>query len=861
MAKKKRKSAKRPSKVKADTKTEQPAEKLSDADTPVLGHREGDEPLLIKPYLPFLLLLAVIVVWLSPIIFAGRRPIGGEITSVYLPIMSQYDRAIGEGRLLLWNENSDFGVPEFAEGQIGGLYPIHLLLYGLFDTRSALGASMVFHFVLASWFAYLCARGFGSSRAAAMLTGLVFVGQGFFISRMDQPWSYTTGCWLPLAVLAAWSWLRDGKFVWLLSLTLILGVQLLAGHFQIAFFTAVVIVLLGFSCVIVETKEKRLVTLGRSALLPLAVFASLAVAAIQLVPTAELIVQSDTRGRGYTFLSSFATPPLHLVNYIAPTFLHQDPLWDAVAWVPWQSSADECLHYVGLIPLGLAIWSLNSIRTERFVRLWCILLLIRLGFCLGPYMPGYRWLIELPGFGWFPATTRWSIVCGLSLALLAGWGIDHIDLKTFNNWFPKFGLVVVIILGMGIGFIVTAASSTHRYNQSPNQYRGLHRTLEFLNKGYTIKQLQTVTPANQLGKMLRSELMLPIANLTLLVLAAFLAHRLFADRQRFVIVLLVWSFVDLSIILFLLRSVQFDDGKSLVQSSTVLAEIADRESSRIVGITGNLPMTINATPLVGPTTPDMEHYWDEQFRSESMEFWPGSLSTIPPIGRWADWGTRLGREAREGVSTDELEFFRLANIRALVCGYGSKTPPPDSEVKMTKELADHWMDEQIFGSGIEQLAIDSSWTFWEPQPDVTVARAWTFPVDNPPKPGTDPRHLSRPPPARRKMLDDAQPIEDIVDSGHQLRISGTSALSSVLVVSDLNYPGWDAMLTQGEISERVKIEQAFGRWRAVSIPNAGPFEVTFTYRPKSFQVGRNITVGAILLCLTCFAAAMLSRKK
>ena len=44
---------------------------------------------------------------------------------------------------------------------------------------------------------------------------------------------------------------------------------------------------------------------------------------------------------------------------------------------------------------------------------------------LGPYVPGFRYLIMVPGFSFFRAPSRWSVATALALALLAGKGFDR----------------------------------------------------------------------------------------------------------------------------------------------------------------------------------------------------------------------------------------------------------------------------------------------------------------------------------------------------------------------------------------------------------------------------------------------------
>ncbi len=355
--------------------------------------------------------------------------------------------------------------------------------------------------------------------------------------------------------------------------------------------------------------------------------------------------------------------------------------------------------------------------------------------------------------------------------------------------------------------------------------------------------------------MLCNELWLPVLNLGLLALVALYVKRLVSNRKQFVVVLLIWTLIDLSITGLLLRRVTYVSRTNLTDSSPVLASLSEYNSERVVGLTSNLPMAVGTSPLAGAGTPDVRAYWNEEFRSEAMELWPG-LPTVPPLARWGDWGSRLGREAREGVSADDVEFFRLGGIRALICGLGSNMPPPDGPLELKQSIQDPWLMEQQFGPGVFKMAQPPAgeWTFWEPPGESQSTRAWAFPVDAPPLPGTDPRALNRPPPARRKMLETAEQINNVIDSGDRVVIRGTVKSPSVLVFSDSHYPGWHATLHQaGKQQPDVTIERAFGRWRAVFIPQSGEFELEFECKPESVEIGRTISVCTLLLWILCFA--------
>ena len=128
--------------------------------------------------------------------------------------------------------------------------------------------------------------------------------------------------------------------------------------------------------------------------------------------------------RDFEYLSGFASTPFHLVNFVAPGFFHRSPFWRPVVWDPFHTSPEELLAYVGLVPLFLAGMALvREWRRDAAVRLLAILFIATLVLSLGPYVPGFRHLIKLPGFSFFRAPSRWMLGHVAGAGLAGGQGI------------------------------------------------------------------------------------------------------------------------------------------------------------------------------------------------------------------------------------------------------------------------------------------------------------------------------------------------------------------------------------------------------------------------------------------------------
>ena len=359
--------------------------------------------------------------------------VGGDVTRFFMGLMAVLGTSLRSGAIPVWNDLWGYGFPGLAESQMGVYYPPHLLLYGLFRVETAYVVSLVGHTFWGGLGAFWASRKFGISSTGSLLAAFSWSAGGVFVIHMSHPWGYSAGAWMPWAWGLAWSILHDEvpslrRSVFLLSLVLVL--QLLPGHFQIAFMTQVGIALMltwqawdrfRFPRSEAATKSRPWKSI---AIVILALVAAFPLAAIQLWPTARLARLADQQ-RDLNYLAGFAATPFHLVSYVAPGLFHYAPSWRPLVWDPFITSPEEHLAYVGLVPLFLAITAmLRERKGDAGVRALTLLAVVSLILSLGPNVPGFATLIKIPGFSFFRAPARWGLPVSLALALLAGKGFD-----------------------------------------------------------------------------------------------------------------------------------------------------------------------------------------------------------------------------------------------------------------------------------------------------------------------------------------------------------------------------------------------------------------------------------------------------
>lgn len=391
-------------------------------------------------------MVVAVLGWLWPVGVGGQIPVGGDATQFSMGLMAFLRSSLVAARWPLWNDLWGFGFPALAESQMGVYYPPHWG-YALISTETAYAASLLAHFVWGALGAAWMARRFGVSEIGSALSGFAWATSGFFLIHLPHQWAYTVGAWMPWAWGLAWQTVRANRNPLrpAARLAAVLAVQILPGHFQMAFVTEVGVAALALAGA-GRGRFLGMVAVG------LALGAMLPLAAAQLVPT-EALARLSGGNRGFEYLSGFAASPVHLVSYVAPGLFHRSPLWRPLAWDLFHTSPEEYLGYVGLVPLLLAARSVAAGgRSRPEVRALFLVGLLTLILSLGPYFPGFRWLITLPGFSFFRAPARWSLGTSLALAVLAGFELDSVRRV---GWTRRavlgFALASVLVVGLVVG--------------------------------------------------------------------------------------------------------------------------------------------------------------------------------------------------------------------------------------------------------------------------------------------------------------------------------------------------------------------------------------------------------------------------
>ncbi|WP_146504087.1 YfhO family protein [Rubinisphaera italica] len=409
--------------------------------------------------------------WLD--LWLGGGLIGGDVYTYYFPQKTFYAEALKQGHIPLWNSLVGHGYPLVAESQTGVFYPFNLLFYRFLNVNTAYNVNHLFHYVLAFCATVWLARDLGISLFGALLSGLVFV-YGWFAPRCCLEWAILTGAWLPLALAMFNRYFRTRNFLWLWGLSGILCLQLLPGHFHLAFITLICLTLWSLCEWISELRSKKTPELTESEpdepsvsrfasstaqtlIFPaLAISVGILLASLQLLPTWSLKQNSQRETSasadfdpGYGHI-----PPRYLSQVIMPWYwygrAHElDNRLNAHQFLDYPTATNpvEAHLYFGILPMILAVAggiSLFHSHNESDRRLLWLG-----GFGLLALVYATGWLLPLlqnvPGFSFFRGPGRYGIVTALAAALWSARGWDTI--RQFLG--PRWKVLLAILIGIG----------------------------------------------------------------------------------------------------------------------------------------------------------------------------------------------------------------------------------------------------------------------------------------------------------------------------------------------------------------------------------------------------------------------------
>jgi hypothetical protein len=369
-----------------------------------------------------LLLAAVLALWWRFNAPPGRTgdPFPTDFLYYFVPMTELAAARLRAGELPLWNPEVCSGTPLLATLQVAALYPPTWLALAM-PAATALAASLLLHVLCGTLAAALWLRALGVCAEAAAGGALLFAF-ACLIGNAFWPPALATIAWMPAILGCTDAWCARGRWRAWIGLVACAALQILAGFTQYVVYTAYVAA--PWAAVRLASAARggagaREAT-RRGALLALAAALGVALAAVQVLPTAELARETH-RGAALSAAQmhhAFRILPLSLGGALANAL---DPSPKLIA--PGYGFG---AGYLGVATLLLLVPGLAT--GPRAL----VTLLVALAACsfalsggaLGPTAPLFELFARLPTGSAFRDPQRLRLVTFLCIIPLAAFGID-----------------------------------------------------------------------------------------------------------------------------------------------------------------------------------------------------------------------------------------------------------------------------------------------------------------------------------------------------------------------------------------------------------------------------------------------------
>lgn len=388
---------------------------------------------MLKKYLrlPYLPIIVTPLALFSPALFTGKLMYWGTVILQFVPWHTQIWRTLQAGELPLWNPLNGMGAPLIANYQTAFFYPPTWLYYlsasiaGVPGIAWAAGALVALHLIWGGIGMAKLAEKLGWNVLAQTVSGLAFGMAGYLVGRGLFPIMPISAAWLPWIMLAVYQLAHepDNK-KHLYKTALFIALQLLAGHAQTSWYT---LILAGVWLLYWSWQKNGWARIKKT--LPRYLGAGLfagALTAIQLLPTAEYLTQSQRAGAvDFDFAMTNSFWPWRLLTLFAPNFFGSPVTGDYWGYATYW----EDHNYIGLLALIAGLAALfrrgKDKPTKNLTWFSFGTIFVATLFALGDNTSVFPWLYRnIPTFNMFQAPSRYMLWATFALALMAGLGIQ-----------------------------------------------------------------------------------------------------------------------------------------------------------------------------------------------------------------------------------------------------------------------------------------------------------------------------------------------------------------------------------------------------------------------------------------------------
>lgn len=377
--------------------------------------------------------------WGFPAGVPVKNPITTDVVSFTYPMQTLAMSLVKNGIKPLWNPYILAGSPLLANFQSAPFAPTSFV-YFIFDKISSWSLQVILQYVLASFFTYLLLRYWKVSKLGSVLGGIIFAFSGYNIIFGEWNGHTLSAAFIPLVLLFEDRLLEKGKILDGAVLSVALALQIFSGYTQTSLYTVIAMGLLWLFRIIGQKKY-----ILKTSVLAVFCFIALGLSAIQILPSYELIVNSQRDFEPHPYEWAFL-PWKKTITFISPDYFGNHVTRNY--WGPQDYTSNT--GYVGIVAFVLGTLAIVNFRKNKTVTYLSVLVLLSLLLSFATPLSVFLWADNIFGMKANSAHRATVLFCA-AMAFLAGFGFDFLTDKFVKYKDKLIAVVPVFVLFIFFG--------------------------------------------------------------------------------------------------------------------------------------------------------------------------------------------------------------------------------------------------------------------------------------------------------------------------------------------------------------------------------------------------------------------------
>ena len=395
---------------------------------------------IYKEHIVFLaVFVSMLFVFMGRMIFLREAFIVGDNLSQGLPWLKVYADALKNLHFPFWVTDIQCGFPMIAEGQVGGFYPLNLLMFFTLPFKLSYNFLILFHFMLTGVSVYFLARKLGADLAGGIVAAIVLCYGSAYANIGYHLGMIRSLSWFPLGILLIEHYFQKENKTAFFLLSLVMCFQILSGSIQ----TAVYSFLFYFIYIVQGLKvhklyfKKGVIRFFCFSLIPIICFMP------QLLLTLS-VVKNSARIASLDFALWGSLNPISILTVYFPSIFN----------FKGQISTED--FYLGSLTVLFVIAAIKTLKQNKTLVPVFTVGCVAVFFALGWFNPIYIILLKVFKFYTFRAPVRFVFFSIFSASVLAGVGFTAFFNQRFairKDFIRTFFISIIVVLG----FVVSSA--------------------------------------------------------------------------------------------------------------------------------------------------------------------------------------------------------------------------------------------------------------------------------------------------------------------------------------------------------------------------------------------------------------------